>query len=488
MLRILAGVVGAATLFLNHLGPAEAQLRAGVAKAVITPDVHKNKVYLAGFGHNRVASGVHDDLYVRCLALEAGGQMVVLCSADVIGLFYDDVLKVREQLKAQAPEVSHLIVASTHVHEGPDTLGLWGPTPLETGIDENYLSWLDAQIASTARTAARSTVSARLELARDDHPLLEWLQSVDRPPLVKDPHLLVMSLTSIGTGKRIGILVNWSDHPETLGPENSEITADYPHWLCQYLENRLGGTAIFFNGSVGKVSTLGNQVALLDPETGEIARDRSWRKAELLGTTLGQLAERALKSGETTTVDSMLIRKATLFAPLENDHFRVAEAAGVFSGRKPLYSNGKLDGSTIEKETAGAGRIRLSTGHDLETEVDYLQLRGGERMVLEMVTIPGEIYPELTNGGITRYPGADYPDATFEPGLRAHLNSKYPFILGLGNDELGYLIPRVEWDDQPPWLLGRPERWYGEINSIGPDAAGIVLRGLVGIIEQSALL
>src|SRR2546427_3971879 len=34
------------------------------------------------------------------------------------------------------------------------------------------------------------------------------------------------------------------------------------------------------------------------------------------------------------------------------------------------------------------------------------------------------------------------------PTLRAHLKSKYQFILGLANDELGYLIPKAEWDDR----------------------------------------
>ena len=485
MLRILTRVGGLAAVFLvPQLAWAQGQLRAGAAKTAVTPEVHKNKVYIAGFGNNRVATGVHDDLYARCLALEAGGQVVALCSVDIIGLFYDDVLKIREQLKIQAPEVSHLIVASTHVHEGPDTLGLWGPTPLQTGIDEKYLDWLDSQIVATAVKAARSMQPAGMEFARDDHPLLESLQSVDRPPIIKDPYLFVMRLTRMGTGEPIAVLVNWSAHPETLGEENTEITADYPHWLCQYVENHLGGTAIFLSGSIGKVSTLGGQVALLDPETGEIAQDGSWKKAERIGMMLGQLVERALKSGEAPTVNSILIRKSSLFVPLQNDHFRMAEAAGVFSGRKPLYSAGKLDRATVEKEVPGAGKIRFPTGHDIQTEVDYVQLRSGDRVVAEIATIPGEIYPELTNGGITRYPGADYPDAAFEPNLRAHLKSRYQFILGLGNDELGYLIPRAEWDDQPPWLLNRPERWYGEINSVGPDAAGVVLRGSVGLIEQ----
>ena len=78
MSRILKRVVGVAVLLflVPHLAWALGQLLAGVAKTVVTPDVHKNKVYLAGFGHNRVATGVHDELYVRCLALEAGRQIV----------------------------------------------------------------------------------------------------------------------------------------------------------------------------------------------------------------------------------------------------------------------------------------------------------------------------------------------------------------------------------------------------------------------------
>ena len=484
-LRALAQVVALAMGLLPLcFAQAQAQLRAGAAKAIVTPDTHKGKVYIAGFGHNRIATGVHDDLYVRCLALEADRQAVVFCSVDIIGLFYDDVLKIRERAKTQAPEISHLVVASTHVHEGPDTLGLWGPDPLHTGIDENYLDRLDSQIAVTAVKAERSMQPARIELARDDHPLLRMLQAVERPPIIKDPYLFVMRLTTASAGAPIATLVNWSDHPETLGAEDTEITADYPYWLCRYVEDRLGGTAIFFNGSIGKVSTLGNQVAMPDPVSGQIAPDYTWKKAELLGTMLGQLAERALNSSESSPVSSISIRKSRLFAPLQNDHFRAAEAAGVFSGRKPLYTDGKLDGSTVEKEVADAGRVRLATGRELQTETDYVQLRNSDRIVAEIVTVPGEIYPELTNGGITRYPGADYPDAAFEPILRVHLKSRYQFIFGLGNDELGYLIPKAEWDDQPPWLLNRPERWYGEINSAGPEVAGVVLRGLVRLIDE----
>ena len=485
-MRLKGSVLAAVALLLavSAASLSGADLRAGAAKAVVTPNVSAAKVYMAGFGNNRVATGVHDDLYARCLALGAGETNIVLCSVDLIGLFYDDVLRIREKVQTQAPQVTHIIVASTHDHEGPDTMGLWGPTPFQSGIDETYLNSLEERIASTAVEATHSMQPAHLTIGRDDHPLLAQLQSDSRPPYVKDPFLFVMRLTSLDE-KPIATLVNWSDHPETLGGKNMEITADYPHWLCQYVEEHGGGTAVYFDGSIGGlISSLGEDVALQDPENGRIAKDDTWRKAELLGSTLGAISTRAAAAGERVEIDAILVRKAVVFAPLANDHFRVAGAAGIFKGRKSLFTDGKPDAAVAEKDFPGYGRLKYRTGHDMQTEVNYLQLLNGGKVVAEVATVPGEIYPELVNGGITRYPGADFPDAPFEPTLRTHMKSKYQFVFGLGNDELGYIIPKAEWDDEPPWLQNKPERWYGEINSVGPEIAGTVTRALVRLIEQ----
>lgn len=67
----------AITIFLTIAVPLVSAdtLRAGTAQSVITPELNGHAVYLAGFGHNRVATGVHDDLYARCLALG-----IALCS------------------------------------------------------------------------------------------------------------------------------------------------------------------------------------------------------------------------------------------------------------------------------------------------------------------------------------------------------------------------------------------------------------------------
>lgn len=464
---------------------AAAGLEAGAAKTAITPDVTAARVYMAGFGNNRVATGVHDDLWARCLALGAGSDKLVLCDVDLIGLFYDDVLKVRAQVKAARPEVTQVIVASSHDHEGPDTMGLWGPSPMQSGIDPAYLDHLDDRIATTAIEALKSLQPARLVFGRDDHPLLALLQDDSRPPYVKDRHLYVMRITdSRGTPK--ATLVNWSDHPETLDSKNTLITSDYPNWLRQYVEQHGGGMALFFNGSIGGLlSTLGDQVAIQDPETGEVAQDATWRKAELVGDTVGELAMRAADSGTAASVDSIVIKNKVIFAPIQNNGFRVGGALGIFHGRKGLWTDGRPDPSVEQRDMPQfGGKVPYATGHDLQSEVDYIQFRGGGKLLAEIATVPGEIYPELVNGGLTRYPGADYPDAPFEPTVRAGMHSAYPMVFGLANDELGYIIPKCEWDSKPPWLQNRKTHWYGEVNSAGPEVAGAVTRSLRELMER----
>ena len=110
---------------------------------------------MAGFGNNRVATGVHDDLYSRCLALSVtGSQPVVLCGVDSIGLFTDDVERIRTEVrKRSAPREPNVVVASTHDHEAPDTMGLWGPAQGRSGINEAYNEFVVERVARAAADA-----------------------------------------------------------------------------------------------------------------------------------------------------------------------------------------------------------------------------------------------------------------------------------------------------------------------------------------------
>ena len=51
-------------------------------------------------------------------------------------------------------------------------------------------------------------------------------------------------------------------------------------------------------------------------------------------------------------------------------------------------------------------------------------------------------------------------------------------VLGLANDEIGYIIPKRQWDAVAPFASGRSSSQYGEINSVGPDTAGLLMLAL----------
>ena len=453
-----------------------AQWSAGAAKRTITPTVEPGKVvYLGGFGQNRTATGVHDPLWARAFALSDGRRTVALVVADLIGLFYEpDVVAIRELVRRKAPEV-HVIVATTHNHNGPDTLGLWGPAPLVTGINPQYQQWLRQQIADAVVEAVQSATPVRLRVAALVNDHLAELQGDGRIPFVKDPQLFVLQATEASSKKTIFTFVQWSSHPETLGGSNRLVTADYCGVLCAELERRYGGVAVYANGAIGGLlGPLDIVGPVQHPKTGKNTPRRSFEEMEAIGLWLARYAAQALEAGEWVRAAPRLeLKVRQVFIPLENERFRVLAAAGIID--RPLYTEGRKDPRTERRKLAalGGAKLPVAVGRALRTELNVVGFGP-----VQVVTVPGELYPELANGGYVRYPGADYPDAPFEPVIRSHMRAKYKVLIGLGNDELGYIIPRCEWDNRPPWLNNQPNETYGEINSCGVQAARVVTETL----------
>src|SRR5437868_6720179 len=126
-----------AALVVLALPATAGELTVGFAEVDVTPELGKKPVYLAGFGQNRKATKVHDPITARAVVLSDGDAKVALASVDVVGLFVGSTERVRGKLAG----FKYVLVSATHNHEGPDTLGLWGPvTPLESGVDKDYLN------------------------------------------------------------------------------------------------------------------------------------------------------------------------------------------------------------------------------------------------------------------------------------------------------------------------------------------------------------
>jgi hypothetical protein len=417
----------------------------GFAKRVITPPIGAKAVYMAGFDTGREATGVHDDLWARAVAVGDGRQKIVIVSLDLIGFFHADVLKARELLQQQVPGAV-LVVTSTHDHEGPDTMGLWGSGRFSSGVDPRYLQVVREAVAETAAEAVSQMKPARLVFAKTRTP---GLVEDGRLPRVIDDSLLAVQVVS-EDGRTLGTIVNWSSHPEALGGRNTLLTSDYPHYLRARMEERLGGTCVFLVGSIGGLMTpLG--VRLRDADGAPVPAD-SFALAQAVGERAADAALEALASGKPSVSQALEHRSATVFVPLANRLFRLAIFVGVLD--RELYSSARPASSLF--------------GEDMRTEIGYLRIGDAEALL-----VPGEIYPELVLGGIQepQDPGADFPGAPRERPLGALLTAPYRMVLGLANDEIGYVIPRSQWDARAPFAYGRKEDQYGEVNSVGPSAA-----------------
>ncbi len=434
-------------------------LRFGFAKRTLTPALGDRPVYMAGFGKDRRASGIHDDLWARAVAVSDGRQRVVIVSVDLIGVFHADVEKARALLREREADVT-LIVSSTHNHEGPDTMGLWGPGRFTSGVDPEYLGLVRRTIVETAEAALDRLEPGRLVLARTRTPSL----IVDsRLPEVVAEELVVLQAVA-EDGRTLGTVVSWGSHPEALGGDNTQITADFPHYLNRRVEEALGGTAIFLVGAIGGLMTpLG--LELTDAAGRPIPQD-SFALARAVGERAAAAAIQALgTSGRDSVSQVVEYRAARVFVPLENRLFRLAVFLGVLD--RAVYSGGEP--------------ATRAFGDDLQTEIGVLRLGDAE-----MLCVPGEIYPELVIGGIQhpQDPGADFPGAPRETPLASLLTSEYRIVIGLANDEIGYIIPRSQWDADPPFAYGREESQYGEINSVGPSVAPLLAEAFAELVER----
>ena len=447
--------------------------RAGFARIKINPDLENSKrpIYLAGFKQNRKATAIHDDLWAIACVLDDGRTRLGIVALDSIGFFHDDVIRVRKRL-AKEWELDYTIICSTHNHSTPDLLGLWGPNYLRTGVNKPYREQVIAAAAKVLGDAVRDLRPVKVsfqEIQTETTGLVADL----RKPEVFDPDIRVMHFTDPTNAMTIGSIVGWADHPETVWSKGTEITADFPGYLRDALENGvhhagamleagIGGTHLYINGAVGGLMSTPPEVTVHDPYLKQNFKEPTHDKARALGRQLAHRVLNRLESSPPSVSPSpaISVRAKTIEIPLANKGYLFAPLLGLID----------------------RGHVRWK---HIRTEVALVTV--GETSI---ACIPGEIYPEIVNGGIEQAPGGDYQITPVEvPPIRELMPGKTKFVFGLANDEIGYIIPKSEWDKKKPYLYNAKKKPYGEINSCGPEVGPRIhaaFRELCGPVSNSS--
>ncbi|MFW9877700.1 MAG: neutral/alkaline non-lysosomal ceramidase N-terminal domain-containing protein, partial [Candidatus Thorarchaeota archaeon] len=326
-LFIAAIPLGATACKISHW-----RLMAGAYALPITPQTNEEGipinpdnsfVYLAGFGDPgvRPALAVHDDIYARCLILEYDGKTIVFIALDLIGYMIDQVDLIRIELEDKYElDADNVIIACTHTHSGPDTLGLWNlPYPIP-GVNWPYMFYVKDQIMECIDQAYQNMEMAYIRFASASVP---GLMKNSRDEGRVYPDLTVMKVTG-WNGQTIATMINYAGHPEVLVGDNLEITSDYAGYLRDKVEEELGGVAIFMNGALG---------GMITPDVEE----HTFVKAQEIGYTLAEATIKALGSRKSYSWGAFFpdwkktfnVEKQTFEVPLENELFYFAIGIGM---------------------------------------------------------------------------------------------------------------------------------------------------------------
>ncbi len=456
-------------LFATSARAAGDAIRVGFGEIDITPTLRDDRpVWLAGYGQGRRATGVHDPLVARCLVLDDGQQQVAVVSVDLIGLQYPDTLRIRQKLA----DFHYVLVSSTHNHEGPDVIGIWGRNPVTRGVDDEYVTWVVDRVGEMVRNAQKQMFEATASFgtAKDDNLLRD-----SRQPYVFDGVLRTLVFQKEGQDQPAGIVVQWNCHPEALGSKNTLITADFPWATVAALKAKYGCPVVYLTGAVG---------GLMAPPRGRFQNaqgttldEGQFEFAQFYGEAVAKLANDAIDAATPITLAPLHVSAKPIAIPLQNPMYGAARSIGVLKRTARQWTG---DAEKLGEVVPLLSNYQGTLG--LETEVAYL--RFGE---LHVAAIPGELYPELVYGEFQSPvdPNVDYPDAPLEKTVADLMPGEKWMFLGLANDEIGYIIPKTQWDTKPPYASGRTDDpQYGEENSGGPNVAAAIHRESLAVLQK----
>lgn len=242
--------------------PQAATLRAGVAKADITPSYG---VPLYGYmDRTKAATGTLDPLYARVCVLEAGEEPLALVTLDLGRTFGPASLASLRDAVKKSTGISRLFITASHTHGGPNILDEYraNQTPAwETAALE--------KIAVAVREARERMVEARIgagygrvyvgynrrRVNPDGTVTMLWRNSDRKPTAPVDPRVSVLRVDS-AAGQPLAILVNYACHPVVFGPDNLQYSADFVGVMARTVEDGLGGQPVcfFLQGGDGDIN------------------------------------------------------------------------------------------------------------------------------------------------------------------------------------------------------------------------------------------
>ncbi len=293
-------------------------IQAGFAKASITPRLHNTEdnysegkfiqLPLAGFGarNGKPATGIHDSVFVKAVALKVGSQTIVFVGADLLIMPPNIIDSVTTLLSRKGIQREQVFYSATHTHS---SVGAWGSGyvgEMFSGKENiNVERWLALQISTVVINAVADLRPARIGTGNFTVGAYTSNRLIGKSGN-KNNDFSFISLEQIGHKK--AIIGSYSAHATTMGADNWEISADYPGYWERKMEKASVDYALFFAGSVGSQSPAGGKGDGFD-------------KAKFIGEALADSLNARLS--QTVLKDTITFSSLSLKMQLPEYHIRL---------------------------------------------------------------------------------------------------------------------------------------------------------------------
>lgn len=301
-------------------------LYAGFSRISITPFLNnaleKNrhdrlkKVPIAGFGQlkTKYATGIHDSVFVKAVALKVDQHIIVIISADLLIMPPNIIDSVTSVLEKAGLKRDQLFFSATHTHSG---IGGWGYGPIAKIMagkeNQNLEKWLTIQIKNSVLNAISDLRQAKL--GSGSFNASQYIRNrLTGEAGEKNEEFNFLLIEQ--AGRRKAIIGSFSAHATTIGRKNTLISADYPGYWERKMEAASADIAMFCGGSMGSQSAVGQGI--------------EFESAQFIGEALADSLLIHLK--KVTLNEKVSISDLSLKILLPEYHMRLTKNINITSG------------------------------------------------------------------------------------------------------------------------------------------------------------
>ena len=407
------------------------------------PDNIDGPLYISGYMQGVEIEGVLDYQKVKAIYINYYGDEVLMISIDCIGLSSTTISKIRNGINQDI----NVNVSSTHTHSGIDTLGLWGPVAINGKNDE----FMELLIKTAIKAGNEAITNSKEGVLTYGKIQTENILEDSRFPYVFDETMYQLKFIPNDNSENTR-LIFYGAHAESLRGKNKLLSADFPAVMAKAIKDETNDNCIYFNAAIGG-----------------LVMTRVFDENDLVNNmkiTGNLLAQYALSINETPLQKGVLKQETTKFyVQLDNTLYLYYKFLGIVENNvyKNIF-NGK---------------------YYIESEVSILQISN-----ITFILIPGEIFPELVYGGSFENPlSYNENDITISELAKSN-NVDELIIIGLCNDELGYIVPPSDYLVNPEYPYIKDfvdpydENHYEETNSVGINMQYELIKALKKIFNK----